>query len=148
MDQHAHWMRNAVDEARAAGRDGEAPIAALVVQDGRIVGKGRNTKTSQNCGYAHAELNAILDAGPKLGRRPAGAVLYCTLEPCAMCLGAVIFSGIRTLVYGAEDPEAGAVETLRRDERYAKWMPEVIPSILREECQALNSLPTMMSRKA
>src|SRR5690349_10397745 len=92
---HEQWMRRAVKEAITAAASGEALVAALIVQAGVLLAVGRNTKTSSKCGFAHAELNALFEAKRLLGRRPRDAVLYVTLEPCAMCLGAIIFSGIR-----------------------------------------------------
>lgn len=136
---HETWMAKAIEEARAAARDGEAPIAAIIVQRESILAVGRNTKTSEHSGFAHAELNALIAAKPFLGRRPEACVLYSTLEPCAMCLGAIIFSGIRTVVYGAPDPEAGAVAMFRQHATYGKWMPEVIADVLRDKCEALKT---------
>jgi tRNA(adenine34) deaminase len=147
MDNHINWMRRTIEEAKSAGHDGEAPIAAIVVQSGQIVSVGRNTKTSQNCGHAHAELNAILGTTGKLGRHPEGAVLYSTLEPCAMCLSAAMFAGIRTVVYGAKDDEAGAVDMFRSNRKYSKWMPEIISAVLEDECEALKTMPTMKRRQ-
>lgn len=133
-------MARAIEEAEAAGRDGEARIAAVIVQNDTLLAVGRNTKTSERSGFMHAELNALLAAKHLLGRKPEGAVLYATLEPCAMCLGAIIFSGIRTVVYGATDPVAGAVDMLRRHPVYCEWMPEVIPEVLEDRCSALLTL--------
>lgn len=142
MTTHEMWMVKVIEEANAAEKDGEAPIAAMVVQGDKILGIGRNTKTSEHCGFMHAELNALLAAKPLLGRKPEGVVLYTTLEPCAMCLGAIIFSGIRTVVIGAPDPLAGAVNMLRQHPPYAEWMPDIIEGVLEDECEALLALPT------
>ncbi len=101
---HETWMAKAIEEALSAARDGEAPAAAIVVQRHTVLGVGRNTKTSERCGFAHAELNALLAAKPMLGRRPDACVLYSTLEPCAMCLGAITFAGIRTVVIRCVGP--------------------------------------------
>ena len=134
-------MAEAIEEAHAAARDGETPVAAIVVRGDAILSVGRNTKTSERSGFAHAELNALLDARPLLGRRPEGCVLYSTLEPCPMCLGAITFSGVRTLVYGASDPEGGAVAMFRQHPTYRDWMPNVIGRVLQDECEALKALP-------
>ena len=142
MDTHENWMSRAVAEAKAAAQDGEAPAAAVIVQNGSVLATGRNTKTSQRSGFAHAELNALLAAKHKLGRKPEGAVLYSTLEPCAMCLGAIIFSGIRTVVYGAPDSEGGAVNMFRDHPSYREWMPEIIGGVMEPECEELKALPT------
>ncbi len=148
MGNHVNWMSRVLEEANTALANGDAPVAALVVQDDQVLGVGRNTKTSDECGFAHAELNALLEAKQKLGRRPQSAVLYSTLEPCAMCLGAIIFSGIRTVVYGADDSEGGAVAMFNGHRVYRKWMPEVIPGVFREECEALKSVPAFKSQKS
>jgi tRNA(adenine34) deaminase len=142
MQQHVQWMRGLLDVAHAAAADGEAPIAAMVVQNGVALGVGRNTKTSRRCGFAHAELNALLASSGELGRKPTNAAIYVTLEPCAMCLGAIIFSGIRTLVYGADDPDGGAVRMFREDPLYREWLPEIVRGVLQQECEALKRLPT------
>ena len=144
-DEHVDWMRMTLEEAKAGVADGEAAIAAMVVQRGTVLGVGRNTKTSQQCGFAHAELNALLASSGKLGRSPSDAVIYVTLEPCAMCLGAIIFSGIRTLVYGADDPEGGGIRMFQQDSLYRDWLPEIVKGVLREECEELKELPTMKS---
>jgi len=106
-----------------------------------VLGVGRCTKTSEKCGFAHAELNALLAAKQKLGRKPEGVVLYCTLEPCAMCLGAILFAGIRTVVYGASDPEGGAVGMFQKNPTYRNWMPEIISGIMTAECEELMKRP-------
>jgi len=142
MTNHERWMTELVERARAAATEGEAPIAAMIVQRERVVNIGRNTKASEQCGFAHAELNALLGAKVRLGRRPEGAVLYSTLEPCAMCLGAVIFAGIDTVVYGASDPKGGAVGMFQRDPVYRDWMPEIVAGVLEKECEGLKELPT------
>ncbi len=140
---HQYWMQIAVDEARSAAKDGEAPVAAVIVQEGAILAVGRNTKTSSNSGFAHAEINALLTAAPMLGRRPKDTVLYVTLEPCAMCLGAIIFSGIGTVVYGAEDELGGAVKMFRSHPTYQGWMPVIVSGVLRTECEHLNTMSGM-----
>ena len=137
MSPHIAWMQRALEEALAAGAAGEAPIAALVVRQGELLSVGRNTKTSQRCGFAHAELNALLRAADKLGRHPSDAVLYSTLEPCAMCLGAAVFAGIRTVVYGAEDSQGGATRMFQDDPIYSRWLPVMIGGVLRDECETL-----------
>ena len=135
-------MSKTVAEAKAAAQDGEAPAAAIIVQDDTVLATGRNTKTSEQSGFAHAELNALLSAKHRLGRKPEGAVLYSTLEPCAMCLGAIVFSGIRTVVYGAADSEGGAIDMFRQHPTYRDWMPEVIGGVMESECETLKKMPT------
>lgn len=141
MDNHHKWMTEAIKEAMTAARNGDAPVAAIIVQSNQILSVGRNTKTSEKSGFAHAELNALLAAKPLLGRKPEDCILYSTLEPCAMCLGAITFSGIRKIVYGSSDPDGGAVAMFLRHQNYRNWMPEVIGGVLQKECDALKALP-------
>jgi tRNA(adenine34) deaminase len=102
-------MREALALARAAGERGEVPVGAVAVFEGRIVGRGANARESAHDPTAHAELLAIQDAARTLGRwRLTGVTVYVTLEPCAMCAGAMILARIDRLVYGASDPKAGA----------------------------------------
>lgn len=141
MADHLRWMRIIVEGAKAAAAESEEPTAAVVVQDEQIIGLGRNSKNSEKCGLGHAVLNALLDARRNLGLRPKDVTLYCTLEPCAMCLGAVIFAGIDTVVYGTRDPARGAVAMFKGHSTYGEWMPEMIEGVLMEECEALKNLP-------
>jgi tRNA(adenine34) deaminase len=106
-------MREALALAREAGERGEVPVGAVVVVDGRIVGRGANARESARDPTAHAELLAIQDAARTLGRwRLSGATLVVTLEPCAMCAGAMVLARIDRLVFGASDPKAGAAGSL------------------------------------
>ena len=106
-------MAQALAEARLAAAEGEVPIGAVVVAEGRVVGRGRNARERLNDPTAHAEILALQEASRTLGRwRLAGATLYATLEPCPMCAGALVNARIDRLVYGVADPKAGAVDTL------------------------------------
>ena len=115
------WMSRALEEARAAERDGDVPVGAVIVRDGQVLATGRNRREVAADPTAHAEVEAIRDAADQLGSwRLDGCALYVTLEPCAMCAGAIVLARIPTLVYGATDPKAGAVGSLYdicRDER-------------------------------
>ncbi len=107
------WMREALALARAAGDRGEVPVGAVAVLEDRIVGRGANARESAHDPTAHAELLAIQDAARTLGRwRLTGVTLFVTLEPCAMCAGAMVLARIDRLVYGASDPKAGAAGSL------------------------------------
>ena len=107
-----HFMRQALVEAEAARVEGEVPVGAVVVVDGEIRGRGHNTVITGNDPTAHAEVVALREAAKETGNyRLTGAVLYSTIEPCAMCAGAIVHSRIERLVYGTADPKAGAVET-------------------------------------
>ena len=106
------FMREALAEAAAASDSGEVPIGAIVVIDGEIKGRGRNQVIHTSDPTAHAEIVALRDAARAIGNyRLTGATLYSTIEPCAMCAGALIHARIKRLVYGARDERAGAVTT-------------------------------------
>jgi tRNA(adenine34) deaminase len=107
-DDH-HFMSQALDEARAAAGEGEVPVGAVVVCDGRIIGRGRNACETLQDATAHAEMIAIGAASRSLGSwRLEDCTLYVTLEPCPMCLGACLNARVRRVVYGAFEPKAGA----------------------------------------
>ena len=103
------WMAEALALARAAGARGEVPVGAIVVADGAIVGRGGNAPIAGNDPTAHAEIAALREAGATLGNyRLPGSTLYATLEPCAMCAGAILHARVARLVFGARDPKSGA----------------------------------------
>lgn len=105
------FMELALQEARAAGLRGEVPVGCVVVHDGSVIARAGNRTVADHDPTAHAELAAIRQAAAKLGsERLDDCDLYVTLEPCAMCAGAVAFARIRRLYYGAADPKGGAVE--------------------------------------
>ncbi len=103
------WMAEALALARAAQARGEVPVGAIVVRDGAIVGRGGNAPIAASDPTAHAEIAALREAGRALGNyRLPGCELFVTLEPCAMCAGAMLHARIARLVYGARDPKTGA----------------------------------------
>jgi tRNA(adenine34) deaminase len=105
------FMSLALDEARAAGARGEVPVGCVIVRDGAVVARAGNRTLADRDPTAHAEIIAIRAAAASLGsERLDGCDLYVTLEPCAMCAGAVAFARIRRLYYGAADPKGGAVD--------------------------------------
>jgi len=105
----AGYMAEALSLARAARDRGEVPVGAIVVSDGAIIGRGGNAPIAANDPTAHAEIAALRDAAIALGNyRLPGCTLYVTLEPCAMCAGAILHARISRLVYGARDPKTGA----------------------------------------
>jgi tRNA(adenine34) deaminase len=109
------FMKKALAEARKAAAKGEVPVGAVVVKDGRIIARGSNRPIGTNDPTAHAEIVALRRAARKLANyRLPGCDIYVTVEPCAMCLGAILQARIRRLVYGAEDPKAGAVRSIVR----------------------------------
>jgi len=107
-EDHERWMRAALDEAMRAAEEGEVPVGAVVVLDGRIIGRGHNRTLATHDPTAHAEILAIGAAGEAIGDwRLVGADLYATLEPCAMCAGAIQLGRLRRLVFGPRDPKFG-----------------------------------------
>ncbi len=106
------WMSDALDEARAAGAAGDVPVGAVVVQEGSIVGRGRNRREVDGDPTAHAEIVALREAARALGHWRVEATLYVTQEPCPMCAGAIVNARVRRLVFGCTNPKAGAVTTL------------------------------------
>lgn len=135
-EEDAGWMRRALELADAAERSGEVPVAALLVRDGTLLGSGYNRNIQDHDPSAHAEIVALRMAGTKVGNhRLPGSVLYCTLEPCPMCVGALIHARIARLVYAADDPKTGAVTsvyTLLGDPRHNHRI-EVRRGLLAEE---------------
>ncbi len=110
---HQHWMKYALREAERAYEENEVPVGAVVVHEGKIIGRGYNQIERLQDPTAHAEMIAITAACNHLGsRRLEDCTLYVTLEPCPMCAGAIVLARIPTLVFGAYDPKAGACGTL------------------------------------
>ena len=107
------WMRIALEEADKALASADVPIGAIVVHRGEIIGRGYNRREADADPTAHAEMIAIREAAATLGSwRLDGATLYCTLEPCAMCAGAMVLARLPRLVYAAIDPKAGAAGSI------------------------------------
>jgi len=105
----AAWMELALEQARLAAAAGEVPVGALVVKGGEVVGQGHNRNLLTHDPTAHAEIIALRQASALLGNhRLTGCVMYATMEPCAMCAGAMVHARLDRLVYGASDPKAGA----------------------------------------
>lgn len=134
------FMRLALAEARRALEADEVPVGAVAVAEGRVVGRAHNQRELLRDPTAHAEMLALTQAAEALGRwRLTGVTLYVTLEPCAMCAGAMVLARIDRLVFGATDPKAGAVVSLYRllaDERLNHRVPSD-GGVLAEECGAL-----------
>ena len=136
------FMREAISLARAAECLGEVPVGAVVVRDGEIVGRGFNSPIGESDPTAHAEIAALRDAARNLGNyRLPGCELFVTLEPCAMCAGAILHSRIARVVYGARDPKTGvhgSVVDLFGVERL-NHHTSITGGILAEECSAVLS---------
>jgi tRNA(adenine34) deaminase len=135
-------MQVALEEAEAAKSLGEVPIGAVVVYDGEIIGRGHNLRETSNDPTTHAEMIAIRMAAEKIGHwRLLDTTLYVTLEPCVMCMGAIILARIPRLVYACRDPRAGAVGSIydfAQDERFNHKV-EVTEGVLGEDCSQLLS---------
>jgi tRNA(adenine34) deaminase len=107
------FMRHALLLARRAETAGEVPVGALLVHEGRIIGEGWNRPIGAHDPSAHAEIVALRDAALRIGNyRLTGSTLYVTLEPCVMCAGAIVHARVARLVFGADDPKAGAVRSV------------------------------------
>ena len=135
-------MGIALDLAREAAADGEVPVGAVVVIGEQIVGRGRNQPIRGNDPTAHAEIVALRDTGTRLGNyRFPGATLYVTLEPCAMCSGAIMHARVERVVFGASDPKTGAVGSVINlfEEHRLNHHTDVEGGILADECSKLLS---------
>jgi tRNA(adenine34) deaminase len=134
-------MRLALDEAAKGLPSGDVPVGAVVVDpDGAVIGRGHNVREAEGDPTGHAEMCALREAAAAVGEwRLTGCTLVVTLEPCTMCAGALVLARVDRLVFGADDPKAGAVGSLWdvvRDRRL-NHRPEVIPEVLAEESAAL-----------
>lgn len=135
-------MQFALQLAHLAAQTGEVPVGAIVVKDGVVIGRGSNAPIGTHDPTAHAEINAMRDAAQHLGNyRLVGCTLYVTLEPCAMCAGAIQHARIARLVYGASDPKTGACGSVVNlmDEPKLNHHAEIIGGILATECGAVLS---------
>jgi len=132
-----HFMQLALAQAKAGAIAGEVPVGAVVVKDGEVIASAHNAPLRSKDPTAHAEINALRIAAQALGNyRLEGCTLYVTLEPCAMCAGAIAQSRVKTLIFGAWDEKAGAVGSVwdvLRDPR-SPHRTEVISGILEKEC--------------
>jgi tRNA(adenine34) deaminase len=137
---HDDWMREALVEAYGALAAGEIPVGAVVVWQDKIIGRGRNRREELNDPTAHAEILALREAGQSRETwRLSSSMLYCTLEPCAMCAGALVNARVETLVYGLPDSKAGGAGSVY-DLVRSPWLNHrcrVISGILSEEIQQI-----------
>lgn len=139
--QHSDYMDLAIREAERAAKIGEAPIGCLIVKDGEIIATGHNTRETDHDALGHAEINAIRAACKSLDSwRLSGCTLYVTLEPCPMCMGAIINARIDTVVFGAYDPKAGCCGTLADFTKLGfNHTPEILGGIRELVCRKLLS---------
>jgi tRNA(adenine34) deaminase len=137
MKSDEYYMRLAIEEAKKAEEIGEVPIGAIIVKDGEVIARAHNLREKDQRSIAHAELLAIDEACKVTGSwRLEGTTLYVTLEPCAMCAGAIVLSRIEKVVFGANDPKGGCAGTLMnllQEERF-NHQAEVVSGVLKEEC--------------
>ena len=136
------WMREAISLAQQAAKQEEVPVGAIIVKDGVIIGRGSNAPIGTHDPSAHAEVLALRDAAHHLGNyRLVDCTLYVTLEPCAMCAGAIQHARIARLVYGAKDPKTGACGSVidLMNEPKLNHHTEVVSNVLADECGQLLS---------
>lgn len=133
------YMKIALEEARAAARDGEVPVGAVVVCEGEIVSRAHNQRERMKLATAHAEILAVNEACLALGRRTlSDCTLYVTLEPCPMCAGALVGARIGRIVYGAKDARAGACGSMLNLFSYPlEASPEITDGVMKKEALAL-----------
>jgi len=134
------WMRYALNRARQAAERGEVPVGAVLVGDGDLIAEGFNEPIAASDPTAHAEIVALRRAAASMGNyRLGGTTLYVTIEPCLMCVGAMIHARIARLVYGATEPKAGAIESAMRalDHPSLNHRFEIVGGVLADESRAL-----------
>lgn len=140
MQDDERWMRVALDEADAAAREGEVPVGCVIVgADGAALALGHNLRETLQDATAHAEMVALREAMKRTGSwRLTGSSIFVTLEPCAMCAGALVHARVERVVYGCDDPKGGAVKTLYSIGADAKLNHrfEVKGGVLADECAA------------
>lgn len=132
-----HYMRQALDQAIAAWDAGEVPVGCVIVRSGRVIGAAHNQRETLRDPTAHAEMLAITQAAESMGDwRLEGCRIYVTLEPCCMCAGAIVLARLGTLVFGASDPKAGAVQSLYQvtSDVRLNHQPTVRGGILADAC--------------
>ena len=134
------FLREALELAKEAERGGEVPVGAVVVLDGRVIGRGRNSPLSRNDPTAHAEILALREAGAATGNyRLENATMYATLEPCVMCAGALVAARVSRLVFGARDLRFGGVRSKFRlaDADVLNHQIQIVEGVLGPECAEL-----------
>ena len=143
MKVHEAWMGWALKEAEKALENEEVPVGAVVVHEGEIIGRGYNQTETLNDPTAHAEMIAISAAANTLKSwRLENCSLYVTLEPCAMCAGAIVLARVETLVYGAADPKAGACGSLRNvvQDHRLNHRSKIVSGVLKDESKDILGL--------
>ena len=139
-DADISFMREALQEAERAAEAGEVPVGAVVVFDGRVIGRGHNQPVGTHDPTAHAEIVALRDAARQTGNyRLTDATLYVTIEPCLMCVGAMVHARVGTLIFGAREPKAGAVVSSQQalEHPALNHRVEVVEGLLADESREL-----------
>ena len=134
------FMRAALELGHEARRRGEVPVGAVVVLDGEVIGEGFNQPIAASDPTAHAEIVAMRDASKRIGNyRLTGAHLYVTIEPCQMCVGAMVHARIARVIYGTREPKAGAIESAMRAHEHPSLNHrlEATGGVLEDECRAV-----------
>ena len=137
MDNKDYFFNKAFEEAYKSFELGEIPVGAVIVKDGKIIAKAHNLKESKNSSVAHAEILAIEKANKKLGAwRLENCEMYITLEPCMMCMGAIINSRIKKIYIGTMDPKTGSCKSVINIDNYKfNHVVEIETGILKKECE-------------
>jgi tRNA(adenine34) deaminase len=140
LQPHERGMRLALAEARAAFDEGEVPVGAVILYEGRVIGAAHNQREALKDPTAHAEMVAITQAAEQLGSwRLLDCILYVTLEPCPMCAGAIVQARLPTVIYGTTDPKAGACHTLYQITQDARLNHQatVLGGVLQDDCRLI-----------
>jgi tRNA(adenine34) deaminase len=140
MNEDEKWMNLALEQAVKAEKEGEVPVGAILVKDGLVVARAHNQPISTNDPTAHAEIQLLRAAGKKLNNyRLTGTSLYVTLEPCAMCLGAMMHARVERIVYGAHDPKTGVCGSSENliDANCFNHKIDLVSGVLENECKQL-----------
>ena len=140
LDSDEQFMKLALQEAQKSQEMNEVPVGAIIIMNGEVISKSHNKSISQNDPTSHAEINALRNAANKVGNyRLTGATLYVTLEPCAMCYGAIVHSRIPRLVFGAYDPKTGVCGTSYNlhEQAFLNHTPKITGGVLEEDCSLI-----------
>jgi len=140
LDSDEQFMKLALQEAQKSQEMNEVPVGAIIIMNGEVISKSHNKSISQNDPTSHAEINALRNAANKVGNyRLTGATLYVTLEPCAMCYGAIVHSRIPRLVFGAYDPKTGVCGSSIKlhEQECFNHTPEIVGGVLEEDCSLI-----------
>ncbi|MBQ7408679.1 MAG: nucleoside deaminase [Clostridia bacterium] len=136
--QDEKFMRLALKQAQRAFNDGEIPVGAIIVKDGKVIARAYNKKEQKDCAIFHAEILAIIAASKKLGWRLDGCEMYVNLEPCLMCSGAIISARIKRLVFGMHEQKSGCFESKKQlllGDSGLNHSVEIQSGILQQECE-------------